>query len=116
MKKGYVEIELDGKLRKLRFDFNAIADLEEYFNKGLQVILAQENIGFNTIRAFYWIGLKWQIHGLTLQTIGGYLQKELENGKDLTELVNPIVEALQRSGIIGDKKADQEETEEEIKN
>jgi hypothetical protein len=106
----YIEIELDGKVKQLRYDFNAIADMEERMGKGVGAIFNEQNVGFNTLRLFYWAGLKWKDKGITVERAGDMLQKEIENGSDIGELMEPVLKALKLSGVMG-KSQDEEETE-----
>lgn len=111
MSQQYVEIELDGKTRLLRFDFNTVSELEERLGKGIIGVLTKEQVGFNMTRALYWAGLKWKDRGLTIERTGQMLQKEVEKGKSLIDLMEPIVNALVKSGLLG--KVDDEDTEED---
>lgn len=101
MSQRFVEIEIDGKTRLLRFDFNAVSELEERLGRGILSVLTQEQIGFNMTRTLYWTGLKWKERGLTVERTGQMLQKEIENGKSLNELMEPVVDALIKSGLLG---------------
>jgi O-phosphoseryl-tRNA(Cys) synthetase len=112
---NYVTVQFGDKEKQLRFDFNAMADLEQHFGKGIAGIFNEEQIGFNTIRCFYWAGMKWKDRGLTVERTGKMLMKKVdEDGSDIEELMKPILEALQASGLMGDMNA--EEDEEEAKN
>jgi hypothetical protein len=51
--KRYVEVELDGKMKLVKFDFNAVSEVEEYFGKGIMAIFKEDQVGFNTIRILY---------------------------------------------------------------
>lgn len=105
----HVEVEIGGKVRLLRFDFNAIADIEEYFNKGIVAIMDEERMGLSTIRALYWGGLKWKMKGLTISQTGSMIQKELEEGNaTIADLMKPIAKAMQSSGVMGKKDAKNE--------
>lgn len=111
---AYKKVELDGKEYLLKFDYNAACDLEEYFGKGIAAILHEEQVGFRLVRGFYWAGLKWKQHGLTLDQVGKMLGKELqENGKDIGELMKPVMEALKKSKLLGSKAAEDDENDEE---
>lgn len=112
MSQQYLEIELDGKTRLLRFDFNAVSELEERLGRGIIAVLTKEQIGFNMTRTLYWVGLKWKDRGLTVERTGQMLQKEVENGKSLDNLMEPVVNALMKSGLLG-KVEDGEDTEED---
>jgi hypothetical protein len=120
MQQGYVEVEFNGEVKLLRFDFNAIADIEEYFGKGIASIMDEERVGFSTVRALYWGGLKWKIKGLTIERAGAMIQSKMqEDGADFKELMQPIVKGLKASGFMGKKKdADDEaqDGEDEPKN
>jgi hypothetical protein len=111
MSQQYVEIELDGKSRLLRFDFNTVSELEERLGKGIIGVLTKEQVGFNMTRALYWAGMKWKDRGLTIERTGQLLQKEVENGKSLNDLMEPVVNALMKSGLLG--KIDEEDDEQE---
>lgn len=115
MSKRYVNVEIGGKGRQLRFDFNAVSDLEDYFGKGIGAILSEEQVGFKVLRGMYWAGLKWNNRGLTLPKVGDWLQKKLEGGMDMDDLSEPIIKALQYAGLIGTTE-DIEEEEQEEKN
>ena len=110
MSKRYVEVELGDSVRKLRYDFNAVVDLEDYFGKGIASILSQEQVGFQALRALYWAGLKWRNGKLTLQQVGLWLQQEIESGTGLDRMFEPVVKALEVSGLLG--KANSEEPRE----
>jgi len=107
---GYVHVEINGEDKPFKLDLNAVADLEEKLDKGIGAIMQEENVGFRTIRAFYWAGLKWKDKGMTIQRAGTVVQKMLtEDSKDFKELMEPVREALFASGLI--KKSDLESEE-----
>ena len=110
--KRYVEVELGGAVRKLRYDFNAIVDLENYFNKGIGAILNEEQAGFRVIRAMYWAGVRAFNKKVTIEQVGNWLQEEIENGKGIEELFEPVTKALQASGLLGDMEEVPEDGEE----
>ncbi len=94
-----VPVELD-KPRRLRFDINALADLEETLGVGLGAML-QQHVGVRVLRAMLWAGLKWEDPGLTLQRAGKLLQDYLSGGGDLDTLAEKLIEALMASGLLG---------------
>ncbi|QQK75096.1 hypothetical protein HUG15_05745 [Salicibibacter cibarius] len=108
-----VRVELDGEEKLLRFDFNAMADFEDVMGYGLFAAVQEGQIGFRTIRAFYWAGLKWKEKGLTIDRTGQILGKELNNGTDLQDLMSPIEKALTNSGIIPDQDEEEDVSEED---
>lgn len=106
-----VRIELDGKDRYLKFDFNAMSDFEQV--TGFSLFQSMQNMGIGTIRALYWAGLKHKDRGLTLERTGKMLSKEFENGAQLDDLIKPIMEALEESGIIPKGTSDELDDETE---
>jgi len=106
-----VEIELD-KLRKLRYDFNAIADLEDKSGFGISKFLSEEKAGMSTIRMLTWAGLKWQDKGLTIERTGSIIQRFIENGGTLDTISNFIGVALKMSGVLGEDKEEGNQTAE----
>jgi hypothetical protein len=111
--KRYVEVELDGKMKLVKFDFNAVSEVEEYFGKGIMAIFKEDQVGFNTIRILYHFGLKWKYRNVTPQVVGTWLQDRIENGADFAELMEPVMKALQLSGVMG-KPSDSEDENDEI--
>jgi hypothetical protein len=109
--KTYVEVELNGKTRLLKYDFNAVADIEEYFGRGIGAIFSETQVGLNTIRVFYWGGLKWKEKGVTPQVVGNWLGAKLQEGENMETLMRPIFKALKLSGIMGSELGDDEEEE-----
>lgn len=101
---GHVEITLD-KSRRLRYDINAIADLEEKLGRGVGAMLSEEAMGLSTVRGLLWAGLKWEDRGLTVDRAGQLLQDHLASGGDLQAVGQQINQALQISGLFG--KGDQ---------
>ena len=98
--RSFVEVELGGKTRLLKYDFNAICDIEERFGKGVAAIFSEQSVGFNTIRLFLWAGLKWKLPGLQPQQVGQWLQLEAEQGRQPMEFMQPILIALKRAKIL----------------
>jgi hypothetical protein len=108
---GIVNITVKGEQKPFRLDLNAVADLEELMDKGFGAILSEENMGFNTIRAFYWAGLKWKDRGLTLHRAGNIVQSMMtEDGYTFETLMEPIKDALIAGGLIN--ASDMEEVDE----
>lgn len=113
MSQQYIEVELDGKTRLLRFDYNTVCDIEERFGKGIAAIFTQEQVGFNVVRLFYWAGLKWKDRGLTVDRVGQMLHSEIAGGQKLDELLQPIMRALKQSKLLGEAKDDEDEGNEQ---
>lgn len=95
-----VTIELD-RLREVKYDFNAIADIEEVSGKGIGFLLREENMGINTIRLLIWAGLKHEDKKLTRSEVGDLLTDYLKAGGTWDELGKVISDAFEQSGIMG---------------
>jgi hypothetical protein len=104
----YVEIDLDGKSRKLRYDFNALADIEERAGLGIGAIFSEQRVGFHSIRLLVWGGLKWQDRGLTLERAGKMVGDYLQNGGTFEGLMDKVRQALQKSGMADFKEVEEE--------
>lgn len=92
-----VTIELD-RVRRIRFDVNAISDAEEILGTSLGRAM-QSRAGVREIRALLWAGLRWEDRGLTLERAGTILQRHLEAGVSLEDVGTKIGEALVSCGI-----------------
>ena len=110
-----VFIELGGKERKLRYDINAAADMEELMGgKSLLYVLSNPiAAGFSAIRILLWGGLKHAEKGLTLQRVGLMTQEYLENGGSIEKLAEKLGDAVRKSKILGEERADEESEDEE---
>lgn len=106
--KGVVEILLDGAKRMVKFDFNAICELEDYFGKPAQNIFdVERGIALREIRGTLWIGLQRFHEGIKLNTTGDWIQGAMEEGR-FEEVSGQLGEALQLAlGALNgpDKKA-----------
>lgn len=104
-----VAIELD-KPRRLRFDVNALADLEEHLGVGIGKVMEQE-ANFRLLRALLWAGLKWEERGLTVERAGSLIQNYLSNGGDLEALATTLIEALHATSGLFTGRGDSEAAE-----
>jgi hypothetical protein len=114
-------VEFNGEEKLLRFDFNAMADLEDHFDKGIASILDKNRMGFSTIRGLYWAGLKWKMPGLTMEKVGTMLSDKMaDEDISIPELMDPIKKGIEAGGWIKkskkSKKAEETEAENEEKN
>ena len=94
----YVEIMMD-RPRRLRFDINSLAELEEVTGTSLFTLFSQEQMGIRFLRTFIWGGLRWEDRALTLQQVGDLIQEYLERGGSLAELAQSMTKALELSGL-----------------
>lgn len=104
----YKEIELD-QPRKFRYDYNAIADVEERAGLGIGAMFSEQRIGYHIIRLLVWGGLKWDNRGLTTDAVGKMIGKFLENGGELGTIVLEIKDMLVKAKIIQEADDDEEQ-------
>lgn len=101
-----IPIELD-KLRRLRFDINALSDFEEAMGTGIMAAM-KTNMGIRAIRTMCWAGLKWEDRGLTQERMGTILQKYLEGGGSLEVISESLARAVAESGLFSSQSAESE--------
>jgi len=93
--RGEVAIEIGGKRRTLRFDLNALAEIEQALGlRGLDATLAAlSNLGYREARAALWAGLKHECPALTLEEVGSW---DLLSNKmrGLRDAIDKITEAM----------------------
>jgi hypothetical protein len=94
-----VRVELFDKPRNLLFDVNAIADVEEVLGKGIGEVFKEENAGFSMIRALLCHGLKHEDQSMTPTRAGKMMQKALESGVSLQEIMEKVTEAIAKSEV-----------------
>lgn len=101
-------IEID-KHRKLRYDFNAIADLEAVTRKPLAHMVLPLSLGsFDAIRALLWAGLKWEDPKLTVAGAGNLAGQWIEmSGSDVGGLTEVLMDALIDAGWFEPKDANE---------
>lgn len=99
-----VNLEIGDKAYRLRYDFNAIADIEQQAGAGVGELFSEGKVGFNTIRLLLWGGLKWEDKGLTLQRAGMIVNEWIQQGNEIEDLMEYVQEALEKSGLFGEKK------------
>ena len=97
-----IYIEIGGKERQLRYDVNAVADIEAVMG-GQSLIATMGNpgsLGMLAIRALLWGGLKHSERGLTLQRVGVMIQEYLDKGGALNGLMGKISDAIVAAGVL----------------
>ena len=72
--RGEVEIDIGGRERVLRFDFNAIAELEKRLDMPFSVAFAEENAGIRVIKESLYVGLKSTNPRVTPDLIGRWME------------------------------------------
>jgi hypothetical protein len=108
-----VLINLNNQDMQLKYDLNAVCELEAKANKGLFALLAEDNFGFNLLRLLTWSGLRHKNRGLTLDIVGIWLGAELVKGATFDLIFEKIMQALRESGLLGKEDEEQNETDEQ---
>ena len=96
--------------RRLRFDFNALADFEQTNGMGLGQLLSMKAV-FGTARAMLWVGCKWDDSSLTLQKAGELVGEYITNGGSVDQVLGVCFEAAMDQGALGTPVAQEEEDE-----
>lgn len=100
---GYEKVILCGREYLLKYNLNTVCEMEQAFGKGIAAMLSEEQVGLNLIRTFYFYGLKWQYHDITIQKVGDLLGKELQENPESNfgTLLKPAMNALKKSRVLG---------------
>lgn len=112
----------NGRVRKLRFDINALADFEQETGMGFGLLMKQR-AAFASARAMVWAGLKHEDRSLTIESVGGLIHSYLNDPEatdhSIDELLMIVIKAAVDQGAFGKiqepKKNDEDEDEEEEK-
>ena len=102
----YKEFEVNGKMKRLKYDFNAIADIEELSGMGLAKLFSAEVLGLHTVRLLMWAGLKHEDHGITIQRAGLIIRDMMEEGHDFDSVLMLVIEALSKCGVFPENTFD----------
>lgn len=95
----FKKVRLNGEDHILKFGFNAISELEQYYDKGIFQVITEETLGFNTIRSIIWAGMLWKAPQIKVHHVGEMLEQEMEANEefDLEALMKTTIEALYES-------------------
>lgn len=104
----FVPLNLD-KARRLRFDPNAIADVEGALGLGISRMFKDDMMGIRVLRALLWGGLRWEDRGLTIERVGNLIGDYLSNGGTLTDLTRSVMAAVEAAGWISGDDEDAEQ-------
>jgi hypothetical protein len=74
--RGFVEIELNGEVKRLRYTLNSLAILEEKLGVKMSKLNDVE-MGMREIRSFLWVGLIHEDKGLTEEEVGDWVDVDL---------------------------------------
>mgnify|MGYP000862248853 CR=1 FL=1 len=95
-----------GKQRNLKYDINAIADIEREMKVGINEIMSNERMGFDVLRVMLWAGLKHEDQSLSPYKVGNHIQKFIVDNKSnlmevLSKFQDSVLEALKASELFG---------------
>lgn len=96
-----------GRIRHLRYDFNALADFEQLVGMGFAQLMNMKAV-FATTRAMLYAGLKHEDPGLTIEYVGELLGQFLQDGHTVDEGLTAAFEAAISQGVLGKKKVEEE--------
>ncbi len=108
MSLDYVEMELD-KHRKLRLGFKELRDLENRMG-GIafgDILAKLSSMSFNAILQTLHVGLRGDDPRLTMSKLEDILADYMNNGGSIGDLLSPITEALDVSGVTGTRTKDE---------
>ncbi len=96
--------EINGVSYQLRFNANALADIEDAAGKGLMKLVDEDNIGISTLRLLLWGGLKSSPSNKikTKEQAGDLIQDYIDAGNTYEDLGAVINRAMLKSGVIGE--------------
>lgn len=107
MKKVTISLDIE---RELRYDINAVCELEDRFDVPAQELFQPSNIGLGLIRSLLYIGLKhggMKFKGKSSaddeQVVGEGIQEHwIDKGRTLTEMMKIIGEAFKSGGVFAE--------------
>lgn len=103
--RGYVPIEIGGETYQLRYDFNALAQLDQRLGQSFFKVLGEGNIGFHVIREALVAGLANPANGRGAATRA---LQHLEVAK-IDYYIDKIFEGLEAAGLIKPQDAEGED-------
>lgn len=107
-----VKVTVGGEEHRLRYDFNALCELEAALGGGrsvLDVIAGLADLRWRDLRALLWVGMIHEDRAPGLLQVGGWIQADLaklqkpsEHRRYYADQYRAINDALVRSGVIAD--------------
>src|SRR4051794_576100 len=96
-----VTIVLDRE-RILRFDYNALCDVEPLLREELSEILRQGHMSMGDLRALMFAGLKWDDARLTVQKVGNLIENAAIKEKEFfSTAAERVFEAIVECRLFG---------------
>ena len=99
-------IKLCGKPYTLRYDFNAMCDMEDILGKSvMEVFKSEDQIGFKVFRSIIWAGLN-RTHPMTVEEAGELVGNEIIGKPNrLQELYGQIETCMRQDGVFDEEPA-----------
>src|SRR5699024_5456600 len=91
-----VFVELDGKTKELRYDFQAMMKYEQMVGTGFQQSF--NNLGYTTLMAMYTAWLYHKDKVITPLHVAKMLHKKMQNDKTQDELYYPAIVSFYQGG------------------
>ena len=115
MPKQSIPIELGGKTRHLRLDFNALCELEGALGMSMFKIahLMESSVSISQLRAMLWAGLLHETPDLTLTQVGVWIDDNFGGISDLADGIRESFEASFEGVAGGAEKKQQAKTQTE---
>ena len=96
--KGAVDIRIGGENRQMKFDMNALCNLEDVLKKPVSEIFDSGNLGLSAVRAGIYCGLLTYNKRVTLEQVGTWMSDDMDQfdtyvaalGEALTHAVGGI--------------------------
>lgn len=121
MKKVTITLDVE---RTIRFNVNAMAEIERIFDAPIQVLFKADKVGFGFIRDLAWVGLKYgkmkfnpkmgRTREDQMEFVGDLIQEHwLEKDKSLDTLMEILMEAFKESGLLPKEAFEDEESAED---
>lgn len=89
--KGATDIFIGGKNRQMKFDFNALIELEEITGNPITDIFSEEKLKLGTVRAAIFCGLRTFDKRLNIEQVGDWLFEDKDQFENYAML---LVESL----------------------
>ena len=98
-----------GKDRELKYDINALADLEKALGYPITRISADPLlVGIVAMRCIVWAGLKRGDRKMTVEKAGDLIQKWVDAGRKLGKLFDFFQEGMKMAGLVEDDDEEEE--------
>lgn len=112
MRKAYFTFEFEDTKYTLKYDYNAICDIEEVADKSITALLDNDRVGQNTARLLLYGGLKWADRGMSKAKAGSLIARMIDAGesalleKVVSEAVKLLVKAIQPDAVEADEETE----------